>query len=605
MMRIWAWLTPHKLRNKLWLAFLCFIIFPLSILMIYFFYHIQMTLQDKVSQSSHEQLIRMEQSLDDLMTIVFKTLLLIESDSTIGNILKHPDNYTVLERRNLIEEKIVHIDSSLFLFNSPFVFYTIADFHQNLYTSFQPDEKLDAQKFFELPTVQKVINQRIETVWVPQDDNYLAAERKSSPYLITLFALLRDSRNEAYGVTRISMNYANWFHNVTKKQESPQDYLLMSSEGELLAHTAMLSEWTDRMKTSILNHGEGSGYFTDHGSKMLVNYTYNPRLRLYLVNRIPLDSLYEEINKIKHKYIVAFFSLTILFVFMTYFISRTVTNPLNRLQLKMSKAVNQRLNVYLPTDSYRGEILQLTVAFNQMMSDLNAMIEELKREQKQREAVRFQMLLSQMNPHFLLNTLNTVKGIALRDKNKEITEICLSLGDLLETSLNSEVELIRLEDELVLVEAFVRIQQYRYKKWFEISLECDERLRCALVPKLSLQPIVENAIFHGFCILEGQGIIRIGVKEENHQLVLEIQDNGIGIHHTKIPDMAPPRRRQKIGIKNLQERLDLLFKENAKLEFVPIPQGTLVRIQLPLLLSPPFSKGGAADEMEIDIDRGR
>ncbi|WJH33441.1 histidine kinase [Paenibacillus sp. CC-CFT747] len=132
-----------------------------------------------------------------------------------------------------------------------------------------------------------------------------------------------------------------------------------------------------------------------------------------------------------------------------------------------------------------------------MVSDLSGLLQKLKAEERQKEAVRYHMLLSQMNPHFLLNTLNVVKWNALSKGDEDTAGICVSLGTLLETSLNEETDLIHLKTERGLTEAYVSIQAFRYEQAFDIQWEYESRLEYALVPKLSLQPLVENAIFHG------------------------------------------------------------------------------------------------------------
>ncbi|MNO98851.1 Histidine kinase [compost metagenome] len=117
---------------------------------------------------------------------------------------------------------------------------------------------------------------------------------------------------------------------------------------------------------------------------------------------------------------------------MTFVISTTITRPLSHLQAKMKAAVQKNLKIRLPEHKFHGEVLDLTRTFNTMLDDTNLLIQKLNAEERQKEAVHFQMLLAQTNPHFLLNTLNTIKWIAIRQHNDEITNMTLSLGKLLE-----------------------------------------------------------------------------------------------------------------------------------------------------------------------------
>ncbi|MGR8997350.1 sensor histidine kinase, partial [Klebsiella pneumoniae] len=154
---------------------------------------------------------------------------------------------------------------------------------------------------------------------------------------------------------------------------------------------------------------EDSEYFTDKASDTLINYIYVESLDWYIVNRIPLSILFTEIEELKRQYFVTFFILMGAFILMTFIIASTITRPLSHLQNKMREVVRKNLKVRLPEQKFRGEILELTRTFNTMLDDTNELIRQLKAEERQKEAVHFQMLLAQMNPHFLLNTLNTIK----------------------------------------------------------------------------------------------------------------------------------------------------------------------------------------------------
>jgi sensor histidine kinase YesM len=180
--------------------------------------------------------------------------------------------------------------------------------------------------------------------------------------------------------------------------------------------------------------------------------------------------------------------------------------------------------------------------------------------------------------------------------------MCVSLGKLLEASLASEVELIHLKDEIELVQAYLHIQRMRYRDAFTVTCEFDEELEYALVPKLSLQPLVENAIRHGVANLPARGEIGIRVYREDGRLTLEVEDNGIGMEQSRRLKRAGER--QGIGLPNLKERLQLLYRGEGGLETLPgSPAGTRVRVRIPFLLSTPY-RSGAEPSGPILSERG-
>lgn len=400
---------------------------------------------------------------------------------------------------------------------------------------------------------------------------------------------MRDRNNRAYGLARISIDFSFWFQSVLQKSASDQAYFIMTRKGELIASSVPEGKLSPEAIKEISGSPE-NGVWTDKKNDALVNYSYLSSLDWYMVNRIPLHILFNEIESLKQQYFVTFYLITAAFIIVAFMIAYTFTRPLSHMQNKMKEAVRKDLQIRLPEKNYKGEILELTRTFNTMMVDMNELIQRLKAEERQKDAVHFQMLLAQMNPHFLLNTLNTMKWIGLRSRNEEIVEMCLSLGKLLEMSLNSDVDLIHLQDEIELTKAFIYIQLVRYGNRFEVEFSYDEDLQYALVPKLSLQPLVDNAIKHGIGdMAEGGRIqIRMGISgESSDRLTLEVEDNGVGVESSRL-NQEKGRKRPGIGLANVKERLRLLFKDKGELEMIPLPQGTLFRLHLPLLLSEPY-----------------
>lgn len=594
MLRWLGFFVPHKLKYRLFAFFVIVIILPFSILNIYNYQKIETLVQIKISEQSHEQLENLHRSLEDQLSIAFKTLIFLEQDLDVREILGNPSERTVLENKEMIENKFKNLNNSFFLYN-PSVYFTVLDDAGNAYTSYQPKVKLDYDEIAATPSFVSMRETGATYFWVPDDENYVSRDISKSPTLLSLYSGLRDNRNRTYGWARVSIDFSFWFQSVLQKPSSDQTYFIVSRKGDVIASSSADAALTPEAVGQV-TQAPDNGYWTDKTNDVLINYSYLPSLDWYMVNKIPISVLFKEIESLKQQYFVTFFMITGAFIVIAFMIAYAFTRPLSHMQAKMKEAVRKDLRIRLPEKKYKGEVLELTRTFNQMMVDMNGLIHRLKAEERQRDAVHFQMLLAQVNPHFLLNTLNTMKWIGLRSKNEEIVEICLSLGKLLETSLNSDVDLIHLREEIELTKAFIYIQQVRYSNIFEVEFSYDEEIQFALVPKLSLQPLVDNAIRHGIAPMGGGGRIRIrmGLSDSNpNQLVLEVEDNGIGVEQS-LQTRKTSRKRPGIGLENIKERLRLLFKEQASLERVPLNQGTLFRMTMPFLLSAPYENRNRA-----------
>lgn len=474
------------------------------------------------------------------------------------------------------------------------------DFYDSVYTSYLPKKALTYGPYLEQfrerlgeITIPKggadshsLQPEELFYRWDARDSNPVLRELSSSPYLLSLYAYMKDSGGKRYGLARISIDYSYWFQTMLKDSQSNQEYYLITGSGETIASSSKTAALSPEVTREIALH-PAQAYLTDPASDTLINYVYIESLDWYMVNRIPLSILFTEISELKQRYFLTFFGFTGAFVLMAFMISATFTRPLSHLQKQMKEVVRKNLKIRIPEGHSRGEVLELTRTFNTMLDDANQMINRLKTEERQKEAVHFHMLLAQMNPHFLLNTLNTMKWSAIRSGNEEISEMCVSLGKLLEVSLNSQVELVYLKDEIELVQAYLHIQRIRYRDSFEVTCEFDDKLEYALVPKLSLQPLVENAIHHGVGPQEQLGQIRISIyRQDTGTLMLEVADNGIGMEESR--RLQVTRTRPGIGLSNLRERLRLLFKGQSKLEIFDNQPGTLVRFSIPFLLSTPY-----------------
>ncbi|KUP24952.1 histidine kinase [Paenibacillus sp. DMB5] len=584
MLMLIRYLVPQKLKYRLFTAFVCLILLPFCALNLYNYQRIETLVQKKISQQSHYQLEQMYRTLEDQISIAFKTLIFLQQDDTVRSVLLHPEQRNELENKRLMENIFKNLNNSFFLYN-PSVYFMILDLTESAYTSYPPKKPLVYSELRSNSGFDRMLMNNSSYRWVPNDSNYVLRDISTSAYLLSLYAYLEDTQNTAYGMARISIDYSYWLRSIHKQSDLQQQYFLITRSGENISQSDPDSELPEEVRAGIAGH-PGQQYFIDKSSNSLINYIYVESLDWYIVNRIPLSVLFVEIEGLKQQYFITFFALMGIFLMMTFVISTTITRPLSHLQNKMKAAVHKNLKIRLPEHKFSGEILDLTRTFNTMLDDTHLLIQKLKAEERQKEAVHFQMLLAQTNPHFLLNTLNTIKWMAIRENNEEITNMTLSLGRLLEASLNTDNDLIHLKDEIELVQAYVHIQQFRYRHKFEVTYAYDDDILFALVPKLSLQPLVENAIVHGITALPGSGLIGIFISREGHRLIVEIRDNGVGMEQAAVN--RQPRKRPGIGLSNIRDRLRLLFREEGTLEVLSSPAGVIVRFTIPFLLSTPY-----------------
>ncbi|NOU66530.1 HAMP domain-containing protein [Paenibacillus sp. LMG 31461] len=581
------WFSSLTLKNRLFLAFIVLILLPFSVLDIYNFQKVKLNLQQKTSEQSLLQMNKMNESLESLLATTFKTITMFEQDSSVISVLKQPEVVDQIVNQRKIEERFRSVTNSLFI-SSPPVFYTIVDLLGNVYTSFPPAQRLNYEVIQAKPWFQSALSASAPYQWQLESNEVLFDVNKS-PQLVAISTPIRDADGTIRAIIHIAVDYESWFKSATNGSPTSEQYYLIDQKGNEIVHSGANKSLMP-LEAPIIDHlltdGSSSGFFIQGST--FINYTVVPSFHAYLIKTVPSHVLFAELRSIQNAYMGTLIIFTIAFMIITFLIASAVTRPLRLIQAKMLDVVRKDLKVRLPDQRYGGDIQPIVQAFNQMIVDMNGLVQRLKVEERQKEASRFQMLLSQMNPHFLLNTLNTIRWLALEKGDNAIPKICVSLGRLTEAGLKLDVDLIHLEQELELVRGYIYIQQFRYDQQFQVDYVYADDLKYALVPKLSLQPIVENAIYHGISQIQEKGHISIHVFTKDSQLTLEVVDNGVGLEYS---EGLSKKDHNGIALQNLRERLALLFKKEASLAFVPVSHGCMVRIQLPLLMSTPYQKG--------------
>lgn len=263
--------------------------------------------------------------------------------------------------------------------------------------------------------------------------------------------------------------------------------------------------------------------------------------------------------------------------------SNSLSFPIMRMNDAMHRVQEGHLDTRIPVDR-QDELGQMSENFNIMANKLEDYMEQQVRAQQELNASHIAMMQAQMNPHFLYNTLDTMKWLAKANHIPEIATMSTGLARILRTSISSE-QFITLREELELVSSYAEIQKIRYSDRFRYEVNMPEELRDCIVPKLVVQPIVENAVIHGLEECEN-GFIRIAVSQKDLKLHIEVWDNGCGIQE-EIVECLNSRDRERlvghIGFYNVDTIIRLHYGQEYGLHVErPEEGGTRVCILLPL-----------------------
>ena len=245
---------------------------------------------------------------------------------------------------------------------------------------------------------------------------------------------------------------------------------------------------------------------------------------------------------------------------------------------------------YSPAPIHIAELQLISDSFGQMAWIVQSLMEKTRNEEALLRKTELKALQAQINPHFLYNTLDSIQWMCERGKNESAVRMVGALGKLFRISISRGHELIPIRDELKHVESYLIIQKYRYSDRFEYTFDVDESLGGYLCSKITLQPLVENAIYHGIEPLIDDGEIIISVKPDGDDILMTVSDNGVGMTAEQVEGLLKKERSDSsgIGIKNVSDRIKIYFGDSYGVKVESEPDvGTKITVRIPKITKEP------------------
>lgn len=422
------------------------------------------------------------------------------------------------------------------------------------------------------------------------DDLYTDALKK--PAIIASKALTDRKSGEIYGVMYITMQELEFRRFYTSYTSKGNNVAIINGAGMIVSSNR--TELIGQQELELLNHAQEI-------EKLDLNYKdieflereqivlseYLPSLDLYLVNLIDRKLVMDKIIDKKSIVLISILTASIASLFI-YFISRRLTRSLTGLVNQINNIAKSNFDHYV-TVSGSYETKQVGTAFNFMLDELHEYVRELIATQKMQRNAELAALQQQINPHFLYNTLASIKIMVKQGDKEKAAEMINKLISLLQNTIGNINETNTVEQELTNLKDYTFINQARYGEQIRVNYYITPDCLSYQLPKLIIQPFIENAFFHAFN-KKTSGFIHIMIGQERDTLICEIVDNGDGME-TDLEKQMPSYKSKRqlfsgIGVKNVNERIKLLYGETYGVEITStLGGGTKVRIRLPIIES--------------------
>lgn len=415
--------------------------------------------------------------------------------------------------------------------------------------------------------------------------NLVAGEYK---WVISLSMAITDIQSgEVTGVMVIDLNYRSIEDICENAQLGKNGYIyLIDDRQNIIYHpqqqllysgvkTELVDEVLQLQDTFMRRDGENKIYAKNHSPVTGWSAVGVVNTEELLTNRISIVQFYCYLAGISLLVASAIAML----------ISTTITKPIKVLENAIHKVEEGDFTVKSEI-ALNNEIGHLSNTFNVMITRIKKLMEVAVATEEEKRDSEIRALQAQINPHFLYNTLDAIIWMSAAGKNEEVVEMTSALADLFRTSISKGDSLVTLETEIGNITSYLTIQKMRYGDKLSYEIRIPPELLGLLTPKLILQPIVENAIYHGIKLSRDGGTVCIGARQTAKLLILTVEDSGIGMTEEQIARLFEPKENtdRGIGVINVNNRIRLSFGAEYGLHYYSGPgRGTRVEIWLPLL----------------------
>lgn len=284
---------------------------------------------------------------------------------------------------------------------------------------------------------------------------------------------------------------------------------------------------------------------------------------------------------------IAFIVLTLMLIVFSIYLPNSITKPITDL-VNITKRISAGDLEVRSRNISLDEVGELSRSMNQMIDKINELLSQITKEQIRIREAELELLQAQINPHFLYNTLDTIIWLAEGGDEKLVVSMVKSLSNFFRTSLSRGKELVTIKEELVHAKSYLEIQHFRYRDILEFEITVPEELEDYLIPKITIQPLIENALYHGIKNKRGGGKIFITAVENENDVIISVKDNGIGMSPERLEEVIKglnskePSEQSIYGLYNVNERIKIKFGDDYGITLHSVfGEGTDTNILLP------------------------
>lgn len=588
-------LTLRSFRFKVILASIVCIVLPVVITSMIYNYLTKDVIMEQAIDNASKELELTDEYVSKLLKDMLQVANFIQIDTEINSILKENVNRNYEDKSDyqqfLSNRTVMKTIENITLVGET-AHVTILLENGKSYTNY-PISDYDPSHMFQEKWFQELGTMRgFESVWIGSQPTIFQTEKEKNPYQISVARSLRNGKSETYGHVVITI-FENKINQIFKNKANQEEIMLLDSSDHILSHTDTNKVGQHFPYLKQKKKAEQTNIITIENVDYLMTEKQVSFVDWKLISLIPYKEAVHKMNSIFSKvFLSQMIFFAIFFGLLTYLINR-MTKPLVKLGRVVNDVQKGDLTVRSKINN-RDEIGQFSQSFDHMLDRINEMILKTTEIESRKREAELAMLQAQINPHFLFNTLNSIRMKVYKNRDLESAEMISSLSKLLRMTIDDRAT-IPFQDEVTMIRDYVFLMNMRKNGKVNLHINVSAEASVEKIPRFILQPIIENSIIHGFD--QNIGVIDLRAYIKDRKLIIEIKDNGVGMRKstlqklkqniTTIFSLSGNSEGSRagfsgLGLPNVYERMKMTFGSDFNLEIDSSEgKGTKVTLFIP------------------------
>jgi two-component system sensor histidine kinase YesM len=526
-----------------------------------------------------------ENYLDNRFADALQQLIALSNDPDILTIINKDSEDIGPEDYLKVQSHVNTIRS----FNGTLIDSIYINFHNGNFVFYRGDDANSMPKFNYRQYRNRYKDNPYDVYW-----RNLQTQDVKSEENVSIFKLFGRENAKINGIIIFTLRYDFFEKTFSRSLLSKSGYLmLVSQEGGMIFKNIDNEYQIDSGVVKYLQQDKGKeGRFefqNQKGKTMVVIYDTLPSNQWKLAAVFTKEEILDRVKYIKYITLSLIILLIIVAVFLTNLLAIYITKPIKVLTDSMKRVQGENIN-FVSGSHPLNEVGALNQGVKDLVERVKILLDQINMEQDIKRQLEFSVIQTQIHPHFLYNTLYSIKGLCDMELNEDASAMITALANFFRIGISSGKEIISVEEEIAHIRNYLFIQEMRYGDAFSYEINIKPDILSYSIVKLTLQPLVENAIYHGVKQKREFGWIKVNGYKQDGFLCFEVQDNGLGMSPRRLQEIRKSlenkefgREKIGIGVRSVHERIQLHYGKEAGLQIVSeLNEGTIIKVIIPM-----------------------